>query len=327
MLNGFYTDPDSIRLSGRAVAQIVAEGTAAHPEQARVAGTATLTGVGAEGKALPLPVRDLQGDVVLSGGTMSLRGFRTRFGASDLSAEGVIDNYMAMTPPAPGAPPRDLGRARADVAVRAGLLDVNELIAQNEARAKAAGGRKAPSAADLILPPLDGVVRLSADRIAVREIEIRQASGLLRLDHGRIRAENLVCDVFDGTARLDGSLDLTAGATPLADFTADIRQAAVEQLYKAVPNLNRYGNLAGHLQGRVSARAHLQGALTDQRGPAVGVSAADRGRQLPERPAAARPGDLPVAAELPHPRRPPRGRSPGDRRRRRRADRFRLPGA
>jgi len=263
MLNGFYTNPDSIRLSGRAAAQIVAEGSAARPEDMAIAGTATFSGVGAEGMALPLPVRDLQGDVVLEGPAMSLRNVRTRFGKSDLAARGTVSNYMALVPPAPGAPPRDMGRARADLTVSAGLLDLNELMAQNEARAQAAGGAKGMSTADLILPPVDGAVRLSAEKILFQEIEILRSSGLVRFDRGRILAENLVCDIFGGTARVDGSVDLTTPATPLADLTADVRDAAVAQLFRAAPNLNRYGALAGHLQGNISLNAQLKGSLTD----------------------------------------------------------------
>lgn len=264
---GFYAPPDSLELSGRATAQVIAEGRADRPDAVRFSGTARLAGVRAAGPNLPAPLEGLQGTVLFSEQTANLEDLRGRLGGSDFALSGVIRNLAALRPPArgpDGAVAAAAGRARMDLQLRSRRLDLDELFPDPNAGRNGAGGRRAVPPGPLPeLPPIDGDVRISADQLIWRGINAADARGVVRIDRGIVTFDRLVFEAFDGATALSGRIDLTDRARPTFDIDAETRNVNVPAFFAYAKSLERFGRVGSYLAGRMNARAHLAGALTD----------------------------------------------------------------
>jgi hypothetical protein len=298
-ISGLLVPPDSMKLTGETSVRLIAEGLTRAPQNARVDGVVHFTSVGASGRALPQPVTNANGDVVLQNQNVGLRGISLKIGSSDLALNGTLTNPLAlMPPPKAGAPPTPPAlvappgtRSRFDLRVRSGLLNLNEFMPP----AGAAGQKTPQKPLMILLPPADGVINMACNRLLVQRIEAQNVNGRVIVDHGVIQFQNLGMNTLGGTVGLNGTLDLSAMATtmetggaqkggtaagkgapaqnvsPKIDLTATARNIAVGDLFALAPALDRFGHLAGFLTGALSANATMRGSLNDS----LMVNAAD----------------------------------------------------
>lgn len=277
-LSSLLVPPDSMKLGGSASARVLVEGRTREPQKATIDGLVRFSSVRAEGKALPQPLTDGNGDLLLQGQTVGLRGFSLKLGSSDLGLNGTIVNPLALIPaPEKGneaGTPVSSGRVRFDLEIRSGFLDLNPYLG---------GPRRQPT---ITLPPGDGVISLSCDHLLAQKIDARNVRGRAIVDHGVIRLDGFGMQTLGGTVSLDGTLDMGAtaavaappseGAKPSApavaaplrsgpklDIVAHAQNIGVTDLFTLSPALDRFGRVGGFLTGGLSARATLQGLLND----------------------------------------------------------------
>lgn len=272
-ISGLLIPPDSMRLGGSVSARLVAEGRTSAPADANLDGLIHFASVSADGKALPHPVTNGNGDIILHNQAVAMRGLSLKFGSSDLVLDGSLTNPLALMPPPKGkamAIPVPRGRPRFEFALRSDLLDLNELLAGPQMKI------------NLALPPADGVIALTCGRLLLQRIEATNVKGRVTVDHGIVQLQNLGMNSLGGTASMNGSIDLSAmeppaargraitkgvapspQARPRVDLTADAQGIGVDKLFALAPALDRFGHLNGFLTGALSVRASLRGSLTD----------------------------------------------------------------
>jgi uncharacterized protein involved in outer membrane biogenesis len=153
----------------------------------------------------------------------------------------------------------DLSGPAGNVAIKAGALNFDRLLAFANDFATGTGMRTSPAASSAPrrattpnagparVPPMDIALSLDADRATMGTLTLDKLSGKARIAADRMTLEPISFGVFRG--RYDGSLVFTLGAVP--DFRLNASLAGVD-MAAATAFAGRPGTISGRLSGRLN---------------------------------------------------------------------------
>jgi uncharacterized protein involved in outer membrane biogenesis len=160
----------------------------------------------------------------------------------------------------------DLSGPVGDLAIKAGTLNFDQLLAFANDFATGAGMRTStaarsapargtnPSAGPAGVPPMNIAVSLEADRATMGMLGIVKLAGQARITAATMALEPIGFGVFGG--RYDGSLVFTLGAVP--DFKLNARLAGVD-----IAAATAFAGSPGTISGRLSGKLDLTGRGMD----------------------------------------------------------------
>ena len=247
----FSPKADSLALAGRLRARFVAEGPPRPPEAIEASGDLVLDGVSARPAGSPVPLTGARGTVVMDRHTVYVHDVSMKLGTSDLALRGTIQEPLAL---GAGAAPGK--RAKANLRLTSGFLDLDELVPPPPKDGGTAATRKPTP-----LPAIDGAIAVEVGQLRARGIAAENVRGTALLEGGIVTLKGVGLGAFGGTVDLDGTVDLRDLSNAQTSLTVDVSRVKAEELLAKNERLDRFGKLAGALTGRLSAHAKLDGPL------------------------------------------------------------------
>jgi hypothetical protein len=261
----FVAGAETLGLGGRMNGSLQATGIASKPDAVALNGTVGLDMVSAMIGTMPEPITDMVGRFVFNKQRVTLESFRGRLGRGSFSANGTLDDPMALDPTR-----TDGARARANVNITSPLLDVDAMMpvypaaggpASTETAVGATAKRNIPE-----LPPIDGRFTLNAQRMFVNGAEAKASRGTLQLERGIARLEGVSLDIFDGNIAMTGEMNLNQRDNPPFDLALDVTNCSVKELFTFNRSLDKMAMAADHVRGRMTSTSEMTGALNDTLG-------------------------------------------------------------
>lgn len=190
-ISAYYSlEPWIQELTGDAVMNLNARGSAGDPEQIALNGSLEVTDVNAVGDSLPLPVTELQGVLNITPETMELEQFSMNFGSSDIGLEGEVQNYMGFLEEnhtSTSTMPSVTG------SYQSRLLDMDEMIDWDE---ETDPNEPVP----IELPSITSEVTAEIEELMIFGIPITNINGSGRTTPDQIIMDEASAEMFDGSA-------------------------------------------------------------------------------------------------------------------------------
>lgn len=188
-IKNYYTlEPWIQELAGRAELAVNAAGPANNIQNISLNGSLDVANIAASGDSLFLPVTNLSGRLDVTPERMSLNNFSMKFGSSDISLEGEMDNYLGLLDE------HSTTETMPSVSgtYRSSYLNIDEMIDWDEE----ADEEPIP----IELPELTASVDSGIDSLIIFGLPITDISGESRLNPDQILVENATADMFEGRA-------------------------------------------------------------------------------------------------------------------------------
>lgn len=197
--------------------------------------------------SLPYDVRIADMDMQFTPQAVQLNSFQSQLGRSDLSANGRIDNLM-------GYALKDQA-LKGSFSLQSTLLDLNQLAGADESAdpAEETGSDTAASQLEVIRIPENLNFEVTADiqEIIYDNLNIKNTTGKLLLENGKVSLQNMTMNVLDGQLALDGSYD-SKPAQPTVDVDFKINGFSFKQSYEKLVSIKQLAPIMKYSSGTYS---------------------------------------------------------------------------
>lgn len=188
---------------------------------------------------------------------LDLREFSATMDESDVQATGRMDNYLSYFL-------KD-EVLKGSFSVNSNFLDVSAFMEEEETTEVVADSSEAMGVIE-IPRNVDFLLNSNIGRIKYSDIDIRNASGAIRVNDGEAKVEGLRMELLEGVVLMDGSY-ATSGSQPLVDMDFDIRDMDIKQSAEKFYTIEKMAPLAKSCQGRFSTILHMETALNENMEP------------------------------------------------------------
>lgn len=228
---------------------------APNPRKVKANGTIRGKGVRVVTDAFPLPVTFDELDLTLSPQTAELRSLATRFGDSDLSVAGRLDNLVGYA----------LGGEvlTGTLALRSKQLDLRPL----QGRDSEAGTTDEEGLIVAVPTDLDLAVTNDFRRVTTRRLELRDVTGTMRIANGVASLQDLGATTLGGRATISGRYAAPTARTADLDLSVDAVSMNVGDTFAAFATLRRIVPVLEKLSGQYDSGFTLRTKLSNDGTP------------------------------------------------------------
>jgi hypothetical protein len=260
---------DTIKLDGRISSDLTFRGNMSSVEGQKynnimANGSVAFSNIKYEAPSLPVPVEVPAGNISLTPQQARLERFETRFGKSDLKANGALSNFIGYI----------LGgqTMRGTLTVTSNYLDLNPFI-QEESGAIAA----------VELPArIDFVMSGRFEQIVVSNFNLTNVEGQLILRDRKLNLVNLSGDFLDGEIVSNGTYSYIRPGNPHVDFNLKLDRLSIPEMYKTFVTMQAFAPMAGFMKGTMGGAVKMDSDLGDSLKPIWQTLSSEGALQIPE---------------------------------------------
>lgn len=240
-ISSYYTlEPWIQELSGQAVMNLNTRGPVNEIHRLALTGAFEVTEVSALGDSIPLPVTNLSGKMSLTPNDMTLEQFSMNFGATDITLQGNLRNYMRFFEENPTGSniPTITGSYNSN------LLNMDEMIDWED---------ESEDPFPIELPNLTADVDASIDRMVILGLSIVDLTGQGRITPSKIEINDAEATLFDGTAT--GSMEWNV-PDPLQTnirFNGQLTGLTAETFFRETGFLGENSTIHQYMNGEFNA--------------------------------------------------------------------------
>lgn len=195
---------------------------------------------------------------------IELSAFEALIGASDLKANGKLDNYMAYV--------FKEEALHGVFNLNANKIDLNELMgeeeeAQSEAMANEEASPDTSSMSVIRLPKnIDFALNSSINELIYDDLDITQLSGSITLKEGEAALRGVKMNILDGKVSADGSYN-SVPENPSINMDFGIQNMDIQQAAKSFVTIEKMAPIAKSCKGKFSTSMKMIGELNNKMEP------------------------------------------------------------
>jgi AsmA protein len=244
ILGELITLPEGTDLAGQAGINVKAYGKIKQFEKMSFSGRVDLKKVEMATPALGVPVRNLDGTISFKESDVDIPGLSLSMGKSSLSLKGKA--YGAV----PYLLSSERGKPLLSFSLDSPFLDLDEILPvskKDEKKGEAAGKDSIP------LPDINASGQISIQKLIFRKVEFTNVSSKVDLVDGVLKLDNVVANVYSGSANGNVTSDLRN--MDQTEFDMDLTASQIE----ANDFLSRFTGFDDHLFGKLNLKATFSG--------------------------------------------------------------------
>lgn len=234
-------------------------------QNVKSSGRATITGFSYTSPEFPNPIELSTASINMQQETITLENLKASSGQTDLSATGSMQNLMGFLFTDQAL------KGRFDV--KSDTFSVNDfMVAQEEEptteEEQPVETETPGSETEAIKIPsfLDVELTFSANRVLYDNLELRNASGSMRIANETASLNNVTSSLFGGTIALNGNVN-TGQAVPTFQMDLNLQSIDIVQAFEDMELLRNLAPIAQALQGQLTTSIDLQGNLNNDLTP------------------------------------------------------------
>jgi F0F1-type ATP synthase membrane subunit b/b' len=251
--------------SGRLVADFETAGRVSQIENEQyedlsARGNLKLNELKLRGDSLPYPIAVRNAELFLSPQVAELKAMDMQLGASDLQANGSLQNLMAYA--------LTDAELMANFNLSSGYLDLNELMASDEELSTETSGAEDSSALSVVRIPTDLAFQLasSLDTVLYDDLLITQAQGNIAVKDGKLLLQGLTAQMLEGSVAIDGFYD-SKPSVPEVDMDFNINAFSFAQSYQSFASIQTFAPIMKNTTGNYSMGLSFSGKLLSDMSP------------------------------------------------------------
>lgn len=208
---------------------------------------------------------------------LELSQFEASAGATSVSADGKIDNYMAYAL-------RD-ELLTGTFNLRSDFIDLNEFMMEaDEPMAEETGDIAAPDVEEpmsIIQVPtnIDFTLNSTIGKIRYEDVDVTDVNGQLEVKEGVVDLRDLDMKVLDGTVTMSGQYATVDPSAPTIDMLFDIRDMDIKKSAEKFYTIEKMAPLAKSCQGKFSTDLNFAATLDENMEPIEESMVGDGGLQ------------------------------------------------
>ena len=222
---------------------------------------------------LPKPLQVHQADINLNSERIKLERFSGETGATDINATGVIENLIPYV-----MSKEDL---KGNFKITSKVFDLHDFTIPEEEEASSKttkdSGRPTLQAVDtgVRIPDfLDASLDFSAQKVIYDNIDLANVSGSLVVKDEEAQLRNIVSDIFNGKAGVNGSVN-TKDRVPLFDINLDLANIDIQESFEKLELLKSLAPIANVIKGALTTTLNLQGSMDKNLNPVLNTVGGD----------------------------------------------------
>ncbi|MEX2363228.1 MAG: AsmA-like C-terminal region-containing protein [Balneolaceae bacterium] len=260
--NYYSMEPWIQELLGSANLNLRAQGPAGDPQQIKLNGAMNLADVHASGDSLPLPVKDLRGELSVTPQAMNLKGFSMKFGESDINLEGKLQNYLSLLDenPSRNSLPAVTGSYKSN------LLNMDEMIDWED---------ESEEPVLIELPDMTSSVTADIKRMVILGLDITNISGKGSTTPNRITLENAKATLFGGSATGNMVWDVPRPDRTSITFKGGLKDLTAEAFFRDTGFLGENSTIHQYLTGAFSSEISYSSTLDETLSPDISTTNAE----------------------------------------------------
>lgn len=185
-----------------------------------------------------------------------LTGLKMKFGKSDISASGKLENFIAYA-----LKDKTL---KGSLNMTSNLLDINEIMGSSSSNTK----DTAAMTAFEVPKNLDFVMSANIKKILYDKMTLENASGKLAIKNGRIDLSGVRVNAFGGTIETSGYYSTAANPKkPEISLGLNIANASFSQTFKELDFVKKLSPIFEKAIGNYSVNFNLKGMLDEKLSP------------------------------------------------------------
>ncbi len=248
----YYPLEKGVTLSGAARARFSLEGEISRPSAMNATGSFSFRDVAfSSGER---SVQHLNGDVSVSNAALRSDNLAMKIGASDLYLVFRVRNYLGLLSADAGSP-----SLTATVALNSQQLRTEDILT-GESSVKHTSTKTPDTTGPLPFPSLAMDVSASIRSLVMERFTLENVRSSARIEGSHVTLNDFTCNVFEGTIRSRGELNLEDIGSPQFALSLDIGNVSGHKL------LSEFTSFGSRIFGTCSMTAHLQGSLDDTLG-------------------------------------------------------------
>lgn len=252
----YSLEPWINELTGNAGIDLQARGPAGDPLQIALNGVLEVSDVAAYGDSLGLPVSDLGGELSITPDAMNLEGFTMKYGSSDFSLEGRLQNYLGFM--------RDQN-SEATMPALSGdyhgqLFNLDEMIDWED---------ETETPYPITLPEMTGTFTARIDTLKMVGVDITNISGKGRTTPDQILIDEAEANIFNGQATGRMTWNIPEPNQTNFHFQGNLQDVQVASLFGEFPILGSNSRFEKHVTGTINAEVDYQTDLDVYFNPSI----------------------------------------------------------
>ncbi len=187
---------------------------------------------------------------------LTLETLKVIYEGINMSLDGYMNNYVAY--------------ALTDTTLqgvfnfKADKIDANKLMGDEAATEESAEADTTAAPGDPVLVPdnLDITLNTEIGEIKYDDLIISTMRGAMIIKNETVSLSDLLFNLLDGSAKMNGSYSTQNHAVPVADFSYDLQNIDIAQTAKAFTTVEKYAPIAKYASGKISSTLSIKTDLT-----------------------------------------------------------------
>ena len=197
------------------------------------------------------PIHISQAHLTFKTPQVSLNSFNAKTGASDLKANGTIDNLLGFL--------LTDGKLQGNFNLNSNLLKISDFMTEDET---AEASNKSTSDAESLKIPdfLDCTIKANAKTVVYDNLNLKDVKGALLIKDQKATLKDMTSSLFNGALAISGNVS-TKSTTPTFDMNLNAKEFDIPQSFKSLPLLQNIAPIAKILKGQLNTVINLSGDL------------------------------------------------------------------
>src|SRR5690554_3660434 len=141
-------------------------------------------------------------------------------------------------------------------------IDANKLMGDDEVEADTPVDTTAVGNPVLVPDNLDITLNAKIGEIKYDDLLLNNMTGSVSIKNETVSLQDLMFDLLDGNAKMNGTYNTQNHAVPEADFLFDLTNIDISETSKAFTTVEKYAPIAKYASGRISASLEINTDLT-----------------------------------------------------------------
>ncbi len=219
------------------------------------------------GKEVPKPVEVKYGRLDFSPASLNLSKTDLKIGASDVTANGKIENYLGYF--------FNKGKLKGSLTTQSNFLNLDELMSSTDNKSstptKSSSTSTAKSTNISIPSNLDLTLNTSVKSLKYKKMNIQNVAGSVSVVDAKAIMKNVKMQLLNGDVTLNGALDTHNPAKPSVDFDMNINAFDIQKVASTFLAVSTFAPIAQKAAGTFSSKLKFKGDLGANMMPEMGT--------------------------------------------------------
>ena len=219
-------------------------------ERIKNKGSASITDFVFSSEDIVNPIHISQANMTFNPGTVSLNNFKAKTGASDLDANGTINNLLGFL--------LSNNTLKGNFNVTSNLFKVSDFMIEAETSTV---NKTTSDSESLKIPAfLDCTIHADAKTVVYDNLNLKDVTGTLYIKDQQAKLQNMKSSIFDGVLIISGDVS-TKEDTPTFNLNLGADGFDISKSFKALELLQNLAPIAKLLEGKLNTNLNLSGKL------------------------------------------------------------------